>query len=82
MNYGGNINSGSNLATDKEPLSQSKLDRLFGRIPDVEMMKMVKAQKGEGAKRLKELRIEKRILNKELYPRNLSPKRNGYLSMG
>ena len=43
MNYGGNINTGSNLATDKEPLSQSKLDRLFGRIPDVEMIKMVKA---------------------------------------
>jgi hypothetical protein len=43
MNYGGNINTGSNLATDKELLSKSKLDRLFGRIPDVEMMKMVKA---------------------------------------
>ena len=55
-------------------MTNSRLDRLFGRIPDFEMMKMVKAQKGEGAKRLKELRIEKKILNRELYPRNLSPK--------
>ena len=52
MNYGGNINTGSNLATDGEPLSNSKLDRLFGRIPDVEMIRMVKAQKIESAKRL------------------------------
>ena len=79
-NFGGNINagSGSNLATEGEPMTNSRLDRLFGRIPDFEMMKMVKAQKGQGAKRLKELRIEKKILNRELYPKNLSPKQGHY----
>jgi hypothetical protein len=37
-------------------------------VPDVELMRMVRAQKGEKALRLKELQNEKRLLGKELYP--------------
>ena len=53
--FGGNLRNayGSNLATEGEALSSKKLDRLFGRLPDNELMKMVRAQKGEKAKRLK-----------------------------
>ena len=57
-NFGGNVRNmnGSNLATDGEAISTKKLDRLFGRLPDNELMKMVRAQKGEKARRLKELK--------------------------
>ena len=47
--FGGNIrdsNNVSNLATEGQQYSNSKLDRLFGRVPDVELMRMVRAQKG------------------------------------
>ena len=50
-NFGGNVRNGmgSNLATDGEALSNKKLDRLFGRLPDNELIRMVRAQKGQKA---------------------------------
>jgi hypothetical protein len=52
-----------------------KVDRLFGRLKDGELMKMFKAQKGEQFQRLRELQNEKREKHRELYTTTLSPRR-------
>jgi hypothetical protein len=52
-----------------------KVDRLFGRLQDGELMKMFKAQKGEQIQRLRELQNEKREKHRELYTTTLSPRR-------
>ena len=52
-----------------------KVDGLFGRLKDGELMKMFKAQKGEKFQRLRELQNEKREKHRELYTTTLSPRR-------
>ena len=52
-----------------------KVDKLFGRLQDGELMKMYKAQKGEQFQRLRDLQNEKREKHRELYTSTLSPRR-------
>ena len=47
---GGHVKEGT---FDVKP--KIKVDRLFGRLPDMELKKMYKAQKGEQFQRLKDL---------------------------
>lgn len=49
---------------------------MLGRLPDMEMVRMMKALKGDQMKRLVELKKLRKIAGKELYPSSLSPKRN------